>query len=150
MFASSLVNGFDLLFVIIFLASFFARVYGTAFHNMNAMGFGADLLALGGFLVFFVTDPSGAVLIFPRLVFMTLANNLMILSIRSMLAEFFCKLSLEVLADTSPYVRRHHLLPRLPLCAVHTRRGPVQAQRDHLVAARDLLWSRRDWFPHVV
>jgi hypothetical protein len=29
---------------------------------------------------------------FPRLVFMTLANNLMILSIRSMLMEFFCEL----------------------------------------------------------
>lgn len=28
---------------------------------------------------------------FPRLVFMTLANNLMVLSIRSMLTEFFCE-----------------------------------------------------------
>lgn len=34
---------------------------------------------------------TGAVLIFPRLAFVTLANNLMILSIRSMLTEFFCK-----------------------------------------------------------
>lgn len=28
---------------------------------------------------------------FPRFAFMTLANNLMILSIRSMLVEFFCE-----------------------------------------------------------
>lgn len=34
---------------------------------------------------------TGAVLIFPRLAFVTLANNLMVLSIRSMLTEFFCK-----------------------------------------------------------
>jgi hypothetical protein len=31
------------------------------------------------------------VLIFPRLAFVTLANNLMVLSIRSMLTEFFCE-----------------------------------------------------------
>lgn len=37
-------------------------------------------------------DISGAVLIFPRLAFVTLADNLMVLSIRSMLTEFFCKL----------------------------------------------------------
>jgi hypothetical protein len=43
-----LVNGFDLVFVIIFLASFFARVYGTAFHNSDIMAFGSDLLAIGG------------------------------------------------------------------------------------------------------
>lgn len=31
-------------------------------------------------------------MMFPRLAFVTLANNLMVLSIRSMLTEFFCKL----------------------------------------------------------
>jgi len=30
---------------------------------------------------------------FPRLAFVTLANNLMVLSIRSMLTEFFCQLN---------------------------------------------------------
>lgn len=58
-----------------------ARVYGVRAHDPSAMEFGADLLAIG------------AVIMFPRLAFMTLANNLMILSIRSMLSEFFCKLS---------------------------------------------------------
>jgi len=47
-FTSSLVNGFDLIFVIIFLVSFFLRIYGTVFHNSDVMGYGADLLALGG------------------------------------------------------------------------------------------------------
>jgi hypothetical protein len=31
-------------------------------------------------------------MMFPRLAFVTLANNLMVLSIRSMLTEFFCTL----------------------------------------------------------
>jgi len=38
----------------------------------------------------------GAVLIFPRLAFVTLANNLMVLSIRSMLTEFFCMSSAPI------------------------------------------------------
>lgn len=92
MFTSSLVNGFDLIFVLIFLTSFFARVIGTVDHNANAMTFGADLLAIGGSSVPKALTHAGAVLMFPRLVFMTLANNLMILSIRSMLMEFICKL----------------------------------------------------------
>ena len=31
-------------------------------------------------------------MMFPRLAFVTLANNLMVLSIRSMFTEFFCEL----------------------------------------------------------
>jgi hypothetical protein len=34
---------------------------------------------------------SGAVMMFPRLAFVTLDNNLMILSLRSMISEFFGK-----------------------------------------------------------
>ncbi|BEJ16219.1 hypothetical protein CspHIS471_0508240 [Cutaneotrichosporon sp. HIS471] len=83
-FASSMVNGFDLGFVFIFMIYLGARVLGTVWHNQNALEFGTDLLAIG------------AVLMFPRLVFMTLANNLMVLSIRSMLTEFFFLMSVGI------------------------------------------------------
>lgn len=88
-----MVNGFDLIFVIIFGVYLGARSYGTWWNYQPAMDFGVDLLAVGTWQV-----PSslliltGAVLMFPRLVFMSLANNLMVLSIRSMLSEFFCEL----------------------------------------------------------
>ncbi|KLT45208.1 hypothetical protein CC85DRAFT_299674 [Cutaneotrichosporon oleaginosum] len=83
-FASSMVNGFDLGFVFIFVIYLGARVLGSMWHNPNALEFGTDLLAIG------------AVLMFPRLVFMTLANNLMVLSIRSMLTEFFFLMSVGI------------------------------------------------------
>ncbi|ORY33033.1 hypothetical protein BCR39DRAFT_520833 [Naematelia encephala] len=76
-FSSSLVNGFDLVFMLIYAFYLSARLYGFHYHNDDALSLGADSLAIG------------AVLIFPRLAFVTLANNLMVLSIRSMLTEFF-------------------------------------------------------------
>ncbi|WWD21218.1 hypothetical protein CI109_105702 [Kwoniella shandongensis] len=76
-FSSSLVNGFDLVFMIIYAVYLGARTYGFHYHDADALALGADWLAMG------------AVLIFPRLAFVTLANNLMVLSIRSMLTEFF-------------------------------------------------------------
>ena len=56
-----------------------ARTYGFHYNNAEALSLGQDWLAIG------------AVMIFPRLAFVTLANNLMVLSIRSMLVEFFCE-----------------------------------------------------------
>ncbi|KAL7421096.1 hypothetical protein Q5752_003980 [Cryptotrichosporon argae] len=76
-FSSSLVNGFDLVFMLIYGVYLSARMYGAHYGDAAAMETGADWLAMG------------AVMIFPRLAFVTLANNLMILSIRSMLVEFF-------------------------------------------------------------
>ncbi|WVW79597.1 hypothetical protein I302_101566 [Kwoniella bestiolae CBS 10118] len=80
-FSSSLVNGFDLLFMVIYAVYLGARTYGFHYHDQNALELGSDWLAIG------------AVLIFPRLAFVTLANNLMVLSIRSMLTEFFFLMS---------------------------------------------------------
>nr|ODO03889.1 hypothetical protein L204_00230 [Cryptococcus depauperatus CBS 7855] len=76
-FSSSLVNGFDLVFMLIYAVYLGARIYGVQYHDQYSMELGADWLAIG------------AVLMFPRLAFVTLANNLMVLSIRSMLTEFF-------------------------------------------------------------
>ncbi|GFZ47257.1 hypothetical protein JCM24511_05000 [Saitozyma sp. JCM 24511] len=80
-FSSSLVNGFDLVFMLIYAVYLGARTYGFHYGSADALALGADFLAIG------------AVLIFPRLAFVTLANNLMVLSIRSMLTEFFCGLN---------------------------------------------------------
>ncbi|WWC90990.1 uncharacterized protein L201_005929 [Kwoniella dendrophila CBS 6074] len=80
-FSSSLVNGFDLVFMVIYAVYLSARTYGFHYHDQSALELGSDWLAIG------------AVLIFPRLAFVTLANNLMVLSIRSMLTEFFFLMS---------------------------------------------------------
>lgn len=76
-FYSSLVNGFDLVFVLIFAVYLGVRLFGAASGDQHALELGTEILAVG------------AVLMFPRFAFMTLADNLMILSIRSMLVEFF-------------------------------------------------------------
>lgn len=89
-FSSSLVNGFDFVFMIIYFVYLGARSYGFHYHNAEALSLGADWLAIGEKASLTELMP-GAVLIFPRLAFVTLANNLMVLSIRSMLTEFFCQ-----------------------------------------------------------
>jgi hypothetical protein len=72
-----------------------ARTYGFHYNNADALSLGADWLAIGmcqNTSWTWQSDNVGAVMMFPRLAFVTLANNLMVLSIRSMLTEFFCKL----------------------------------------------------------
>ena len=68
---------------------------------------------------------TGAVLIFPRLAFVTLANNLMVLSIRSMLTEFFCERWFEKRSDCSLDGSRRVLLSRVLVRALHARPGKV-------------------------
>lgn len=87
-FSSSLVNGFDLVFMLIYAVYLSARTYGFHYNDPDALALGADWLAIGKVILAVLI--LGAVLIFPRLAFVTLANNLMVLSIRSMLTEFFC------------------------------------------------------------
>jgi len=72
-----------------------ARTYGFHYKNADALSLGADWLAIGSSSPQqseIGSDSVGAVMMFPRLAFVTLANNLMVLSIRSMLTEFFCEL----------------------------------------------------------
>ncbi|TFK53419.1 hypothetical protein OE88DRAFT_1655542 [Heliocybe sulcata] len=69
-------NGFDLAFVTLYCTYGFLRLYGVYHHSLVARTAGIDLLAVI------------AVLMFPRLVFVTLRNNLMVLSIRAMLVQF--------------------------------------------------------------
>lgn len=47
MFSSSLVNGFDLIFMMIYGVYLGARTYGFHYHNSDALSLGADWLAIG-------------------------------------------------------------------------------------------------------
>ncbi|KAG7093687.1 hypothetical protein E1B28_007345 [Marasmius oreades] len=69
-------NGFDLAFVTTYCIYAFLRLYGVNRHNEWARSTGIDILALI------------ACLMFPRLAFVTLKNNLMVLSLRAMMVQF--------------------------------------------------------------
>ncbi|KAJ7504347.1 receptor-activated Ca2+-permeable cation channel [Mycena galericulata] len=69
-------NGFDMVFVATYCFYAFLRVYGVYHDHVWARTTGVDCLALI------------ACLMFPRLAFVTLKNNLMVLSLRAMLMQF--------------------------------------------------------------
>ncbi|KAF7308776.1 hypothetical protein MKEN_01076800 [Mycena kentingensis (nom. inval.)] len=69
-------NGFDMVFVATYWIYAFLRVYGIYYDHAWARAMGVDFLAII------------AVLLFPRLAFVTLKNNLMVLSLRAMMMQF--------------------------------------------------------------
>lgn len=69
-------NGFDLAFVTTYCVYAFFRLYGVYGHKHWAQDLGTDFLAVI------------ACLMFPRLAFVTLRNNLMVLSLRAMMMQF--------------------------------------------------------------
>ncbi|KAJ3968495.1 hypothetical protein EV361DRAFT_414763 [Lentinula raphanica] len=69
-------NGFDLAFVTTFMLYAILRLYGVFHHSLWARSTGIDCLAVI------------ACLMFPRLAFVTLRNNLMVLSLRAMITQF--------------------------------------------------------------
>lgn len=69
-------NGFDLAFVTTYSVYAFFRIYGVVYYKQWARGLGTDFLAVI------------ACLLFPRLAFVTLQNNLMVLSLRAMMMQF--------------------------------------------------------------
>ncbi|KAI0084442.1 hypothetical protein BDY19DRAFT_987498 [Irpex rosettiformis] len=69
-------NGFDLAFVTFFCTYAVLRLYGVYYNHHWSRTTGIDFLALI------------AVLMFPRLAFVTLKNNLMVLSLRAMIVQF--------------------------------------------------------------
>ncbi|KAG6889749.1 hypothetical protein C0992_004267 [Termitomyces sp. T32_za158] len=69
-------NGFDLAFVTIFAIYGVLRLYGVFYDCLWARTLGIDCLALI------------ACLLFPRLAFVTLKDNLMVLSLRAMMTQF--------------------------------------------------------------
>ncbi|KAF8748002.1 Nonselective cation channel [Rhizoctonia solani] len=69
-------NGFDMAFVTVYFSYAGLRLYGIRWDEAWARELGIDILAVV------------AVIVFPRLAFVTLSNNLMVLSLRSMFTEF--------------------------------------------------------------
>ncbi|EGN96774.1 hypothetical protein SERLA73DRAFT_75638 [Serpula lacrymans var. lacrymans S7.3] len=69
-------NGFDLAFVTAYCIYVSFRLYGVLNHRVWAQNIGIDFLAVI------------ACLMFPRLAFVTLKNNLMVLSLRAMMMQF--------------------------------------------------------------
>ncbi|EJD07689.1 uncharacterized protein FOMMEDRAFT_137915 [Fomitiporia mediterranea MF3/22] len=69
-------NGFDLCLITIFVSYASLRLTGFRYGNAWAKSSGIDCLALA------------ACLLFPRLAFVTLKNNLMVLSLRAMIMQF--------------------------------------------------------------
>jgi hypothetical protein len=100
-------DGFDLGFIVIYLTYLTFRIYGLKHDEQWAKDFSTDVLAIGSSLfppesLDSNTDIShrcvGAVGMFPRLAFVTLSNNLMILSLRSMMGEFISAQLLTIAA----------------------------------------------------
>ncbi|KAG8904105.1 hypothetical protein FRB99_002224 [Tulasnella sp. 403] len=75
-YSANLWNAFDVAFITIFISYASFRAYGLNYDESWAKAIGVDILALG------------ACMMFPRLAFVTLSNNLMVLSLRSMFYEF--------------------------------------------------------------
>ncbi|CAE6428982.1 unnamed protein product [Rhizoctonia solani] len=75
-YSANLWNGFDMAFVTVYFSYAGLRLYGIRWDEAWARELGIDILAVV------------AVIVFPRLAFVTLSNNLMVLSLRSMFAEF--------------------------------------------------------------
>ncbi|KAL1747848.1 hypothetical protein HDZ31DRAFT_30933 [Schizophyllum fasciatum] len=69
-------NGFDIALVTTYMIYLFLRVYGQLHHSKWARSLGIDLLAII------------ACLLFPRLAFVTLKDNLMVLALRAMIVQF--------------------------------------------------------------
>ncbi|KIJ65577.1 hypothetical protein HYDPIDRAFT_88419 [Hydnomerulius pinastri MD-312] len=69
-------NGFDLAFVSAYFIYAIFRIYGIVYNQRWAQDLGIDSLAVI------------ACLLFPRLAFVTLKNNLMVLSLRAMMMQF--------------------------------------------------------------
>nr|GAT43589.1 predicted protein [Mycena chlorophos] len=69
-------NGFDMVLVATYWIYAFLRLYGIYHEHLWARALGIDLLAVI------------ACLLFPRLAFVTLQNNLMVLSLRAMIVQF--------------------------------------------------------------
>ncbi|TIB78349.1 hypothetical protein E3Q22_02646 [Wallemia mellicola] len=87
-YSANLWNGFDLLFIVDFLLYLSFRLYGIWFDHPKYSLLGLDVLSCA------------AALLFPRLAFVTLSNNLMILSIRALFLDFLFLMALAFFCFT--------------------------------------------------
>ncbi|KZT06157.1 uncharacterized protein LAESUDRAFT_654224 [Laetiporus sulphureus 93-53] len=77
-------NGFDLAFITLYCTYAILRLVGVYHHKPRASLAGVDFLAVI------------AVLMFPRLAFVTLKNNVMVLSLRAMIVQFVALMLIAV------------------------------------------------------
>ncbi|KAK7690562.1 hypothetical protein QCA50_005660 [Cerrena zonata] len=73
---ASLWNVFDTSFILIFLAYLGYRIKGLSSNNLDASDMAFDVLACG------------ACILFPRLAFFAVSNNVVVLALRAMIADF--------------------------------------------------------------
>ncbi|KAI0784198.1 hypothetical protein C8Q75DRAFT_780483 [Abortiporus biennis] len=73
---ASIWNVFDTFFVIIFLAYLGLRIKGLSYHDPDASELSFDVLACG------------ACILFPRLAFFAVSNNVVVLALRAMIKDF--------------------------------------------------------------
>ncbi|GAA5914827.1 hypothetical protein JCM8208_005713 [Rhodotorula glutinis] len=83
-YAAGLTNGLDAASVPIYVAAFVLRLHSVAHNDMQASDRSYAILSIA------------ACLLFPRLAFATISNNLLILSLRAMLADFFYLMGITV------------------------------------------------------
>ncbi|KAF8323515.1 uncharacterized protein EI90DRAFT_2935528, partial [Cantharellus anzutake] len=77
-------NGFDLAFIVTYLPYITLRFYGAREHKSWASELSIDIVSISG------------VFMFPRIAFVSLSNNLMVLSLRSMFVQFFQLMALAM------------------------------------------------------
>lgn len=86
MYLASVWNTFDLTFIGIFLTYLFLRLRSLATHDAATADLGYDILSLG------------ACILFPRLAFILIQDNVVLLALRGMIATFFGFMALIAIA----------------------------------------------------
>nr|XP_019013635.1 nonselective cation channel [Kwoniella pini CBS 10737]OCF52416.1 nonselective cation channel [Kwoniella pini CBS 10737] len=85
-YAANAWNAFDMAYITIFLLYFLLRIFALASHSPNTSDLAFDILAIA------------ACIIFPRLVFFVVRENVVILALRGMVASFVQFMIVTVLA----------------------------------------------------
>lgn len=85
-YAANAWNAFDMTFIVIFFLYLVLRIIGLASRSSNASDLAFDILACG------------ACILFPRLVFFLIKDNVIILALRAMISRFISFMGLTILA----------------------------------------------------
>ncbi|CAL1716889.1 unnamed protein product [Somion occarium] len=94
---ASLWNVFDTSFIIIFLAYLIYRIKGLSSHNLEASDMAFDILACG------------ACILFPRLAFFAVSNNVIVLALRAMITDFIFFISIAAICFSGLLFTLHSL-----------------------------------------
>ncbi|RXK38635.1 hypothetical protein M231_04141 [Tremella mesenterica] len=87
-YAANAWNAFDMTFIAIFFVYFVIRIVALASRSPNTSDLAFDILAIG------------ACILFPRLVFFLIKDNVVILALRAMISRFLSFMGLTILAFT--------------------------------------------------